>query len=102
MLLAAVANCLSASLLFSMRKFKADPGRITATANCDVERNVNNRLRVSRIDVDIRLENDVAENERVDRALAQFEDFCTVSQSVQTGVPMTVSVTDGKGIRLDW
>ena len=32
MLLAAVANCLSASLLFSLQKFKQDPGTLVATA----------------------------------------------------------------------
>ena len=32
MLLAAVANCLSASLVFALQKFKQDPGALTATA----------------------------------------------------------------------
>jgi uncharacterized OsmC-like protein len=102
MLLAASANCLLASLLFALRKFKADAGRITATASCELERNVNNRLRVGRIDVDIRLEKEKTEIAHIERALMQFEDFCTVSQSVQSGIPITVNVHDGKGIRLDW
>jgi hypothetical protein len=31
------------------------------------------------------------------RALAQFEDFCTVSQSVRTGIPFTVMVKSPDG-----
>ena len=46
MLLAAVANCLSASLFFALSKFKQDAGGITTTATCAVERNAQNRLRV--------------------------------------------------------
>lgn len=33
----------------------------------------------------------------LDRALAQFEDFCTVSQSVRTGIPFTVTVKNRDG-----
>ena len=33
----------------------------------------------------------------LDRALAQFEDFCTVSQSVRTGIPFTVTVQGADG-----
>lgn len=101
MLLAAVANCLSASLLFSLQKFKQDAGGITTKATCTVDRNENNRLRVQQIDVTIQLGKEGAELAHLDRVLGQFQDFCTVSQSVQTGIPIKVSVTDGKGLRLD-
>lgn len=100
MLLSAVANCLSASLLFALRKFKADPGGITATATCDIERNANNRMRVVGISVGIRLGKRGDEMGNIDRALAQFEDFCTVTQSVQAGIPVRVSVSDGEGVEL--
>ncbi len=33
----------------------------------------------------------------LDRTLAQFEDFCTVSQSVRTGIPYTLTVKDADG-----
>lgn len=101
MLLTAVANCLSASLLFSLQKFKQDAGGITTKATCTVDRNENNRLRVQQIDVTIQLGKEGAELAHLDRVLGQFQDFCTVSQSVQTGIPIKVSVIDGKGLRLD-
>ena len=101
MLAAAVANCLSASLLFSLKKFKQDAGGITTTATCVVDRNADNRLRVVQIDVAIQLGKDAADFEHLDRALGQFEGFCTVTQSVQAGIPVTIAVTDGKGVRLE-
>ncbi|MHB1201222.1 MAG: OsmC family protein [Polaromonas sp.] len=101
MLLAAVANCLSASLLFSLQKFKQDAGGITTTATCLIDRNESNRLRVLRIDVAIQFGKEGAQLNHLDRVLDQFEDFCTVTQSVQAGIPVKISVTDGKGVRLD-
>ncbi|MBC7859689.1 MAG: OsmC family protein [Burkholderiaceae bacterium] len=100
MLAAALANCLSASLLFALQKYKQDAGGMKATATCVIDRNEAKRLRVVRIDVDIALGADGAKLEHLDRILGQFEEFCTVSQSVQAGIPVKVSVTDGKGQRL--
>lgn len=100
LLLAAVGNCLSASLLFALRKFKHDPGGITTTVDCTIGRNENKRLRVQEIQVDIRLGADSAGLEHLDRVLSQFEDFCTVSQSVSSGIPFRVSVSDGLGRQL--
>lgn len=100
MLLAAVANCLSASLLFSLKKFKQDAGGITTKASCVVDRNENNRLRILQIDVAIQLGKEGAELAHLDRVLGQFEDFCTVTQSVQAGIPVKITVTDGKGAGL--
>ena len=101
MLLAAIANCLSASLLFALQKFHQDAGGITTNATCIVDRNEHNRLRIQQIDVAIRLGKEGVELAHLDRILGQFEDFCTVTQSVQAGIPVKVSVTDGKGVRLE-
>lgn len=101
MLLAAVANCLSASLLFSLQKFKQDAGGITARATCIVERNASNRLRIQHIDVAIQLGKEGAQLTHLDRVLGQFEDFCTVTQSVQAGIPVKVRVADGNGVSLN-
>jgi organic hydroperoxide reductase OsmC/OhrA len=66
-----------------------------------MERNESKRLRIAHIDVAIQLAKDGAELAHLDRVLAQFEDFCTVTQSVQAGIPVRISVTDGKGLRLE-
>jgi uncharacterized OsmC-like protein len=100
MLLTAAANCLSASLLFSLKKYGQDAGGITTTATCTVDRNASNRLRVMQIDVMIQFAQEGESIKHLDRVLGQFEEFCTVSQSIQAGIPIKVGVTDGKGKRL--
>ncbi|QBM29468.1 OsmC family protein [Hydrogenophaga pseudoflava] len=97
MLLAAVANCLSASLLFSLKKFKQDPGALIATATPEMGRNENKRLRIQRIHVQLELGKTAAELEHLDRVLAQFEEFCTVSMSVRQGIAIDLQVRDGAG-----
>ena len=48
LLVSAVANCLSASLVFALGKYKQDPGVLKATAKATLGRNENNRLRTHR------------------------------------------------------
>lgn len=99
LLAAAVGNCLSASLVFAMRKFKNDPTHLRAVATVDVVRNPQNRLRIGGIDVALHLGQAFAELHSMDRVLAQFEEFCIVTQSVRAGIPVTVSVFDREGVR---
>jgi uncharacterized OsmC-like protein len=100
LLLAAVTNCLSASLFFALQKFKQDPGGITTTGTARIERDENKRLRVKEIAVTIRLGNSGESIAQIDRILAQFEAFCTVTESVRHGIPVAVTVMDGQGSRL--
>jgi uncharacterized OsmC-like protein len=95
---AAVANCLAASLLFALRKFRnteAEPLR--ATASVQKTRNAENRLRISRIAVDLHLAAPAAALRSLERVLAQFEDFCIVTQSVRAGIAVDVRVIDNDG-----
>ena len=100
MLLAAVANCLSASLLFSLQKFKQDPGTLVATASAVVGRNAEKRLRIEAINVKLELGQAAADIEHLERVLDQFEAFCTVSMSVREGIAINVQVQDGAGVLL--
>lgn len=97
---AGVANCLGASLLFALRKFKNNPGKVTATVTAQMARNEQKRLRIGRMDVDIRLASPAAELTNLERILETFEDYCVVTQSVQTGFPVGVTVHDATGTRL--
>ena len=97
LLAAAVANCLCASLVFAHGKFHEDPGRLMATATCEFGRNENHRRRVTGMNIAITLGVAPEQLRHLDRALAQFEDFCTVSQSVRSGIPFTVSVRGPDG-----
>jgi len=100
LLLAAVGNCMSSSLYFALSKFKLDPKGLTTTVTGEIGRNEAGRLRVLSITVDIRMGAAAQGMDRLDRVLMQFEQFCTVGESVRQGIPVTVSVFDGTGQKL--
>ena len=99
-LLAGVANCLSDSLLFALRKFKQNPEPIETRASCEIGRNAENRLRILAIQVEIRIGVPGESLENLERVLAQFQDFCTVSSSVSAGIPVNVTVIDSNNQQL--
>jgi uncharacterized OsmC-like protein len=100
MLCAAVGNCLSDSLLFAFRKFKQEPSPIQCVVTAEIGRNDDNRLRVLHMNAQIRMGVLAESLDQVDHVLAQFEEFCTVTQSVRQGIPITVEVFDSAGQQL--
>jgi organic hydroperoxide reductase OsmC/OhrA len=94
---ASIGNCLCASLLFALRKFKNAPGTIVARVRIDHARNAKGRLRIGKVAVEIALPETAAGYAQIDRILAQFEQFCTITESVRAGVPVEVTVKDGSG-----
>ena len=99
MLCASVSHCLSASLHFALAKFKASASPLKTTVEPTVARNEANRLRIQRLQVRIDLAATAADLPHLDRALEQFEDFCTVTASVRQGIPVDVEVYDSTGTR---
>ena len=100
LLCAAVGNCLAASLLFALRKYKQQPEPIACEVSAETGRNDQKRLRVASMAVRLTLGVPAASLQHLDRALASFEDFCTVTGSVRAGFPVTVSVFDAQGTQL--
>jgi uncharacterized OsmC-like protein len=100
LLAAAVGNCMSASLLFALRKFKQAPEPIRTEVEATTGRNEANRLRILRIAVRLKLGVPAANLQHLDRVLSQFEQFCTVGESVRQGIPVDVEVYDSAGTRL--
>jgi len=97
---AGVANCLSSSLVFCMRKFRQSPGKLHASVTGTLERNERGRMRIGRFDVEIQLADQAADIKHFDRCLQQFEDFCIVTESVRKGIPVGVRVLDASGAEL--
>jgi len=97
LLSAAVGNCLSDSLLFALRKFKQNPDPLRCTVTADVGRNADNRLRVLGMQATLQLGVPSTQLEHLDRVLASFEAYCTVTQSVGQGFPIQVQVLDVDG-----
>lgn len=100
LLLAAVGNCLAASLLFALRKFHHDGIGIRALVRASLQRNDAGRWRLPRAQVELQLDAPAAGVASLDRILAQFEEFCVVTQSVRQGIEVEVSVRDGDGVLL--
>ncbi|WP_372828439.1 OsmC family protein [Polaromonas sp.] len=100
LLTAAVGSCLSDSLLFALRKFKQKPEPLRCEVQADVGRNPEGRMRVLRMKAVLTLGVAGDRLEHLDRVLEQFEEFCTVTQSVRAGIEVTVEVYDAGGVRL--
>ena len=100
LLAAAVANCLADSLLFALRKYKQQPEPIRSDVTAEVGRNSKGRLSVLAMQATLTLGVPADVLEHLDRALAQFETYCTVTQSIAPAVPVAVRVFDAHGAQL--
>ena len=100
LLAAAVGSCLSDSLLFALRKFKQAPEPIRCDIDADVGRNAEGRIRVLGIKAVLTLGVPAAALAHLDRVLGQFETYCTVTQSLGQGIPVSIEVVDALGARL--
>jgi len=98
---AAVANCLSASLVFCLAgKFKQPLGPLKTKAHGTLVRNDKGRMRIGRLDVTIAMAEAATDVQHMQRCLAQFEDFCVVTESVRHGIPVGVRVVDVRGAEI--
>lgn len=97
LLLAAIANCLAASLLFALRKHKNELGRLVAEICAVPSRNEEGRWRIPSAQATLRLPGHNADYRSLERVFAQFEDFCIVTESVRQGIAVDVSVLDEDG-----
>lgn len=96
-LAASVGGCLSASLLFCLRKSRVNVKRLKATVQGRLVRNERGRLRVGAIAVKLDPEIEGEPKGRLDRCKELFEDFCLVTQSVRQGIDVEVEISDSGG-----
>lgn len=99
LLAAAVVNCLSASLMFAFRKYKDDAGELTATVTGTVDR-VGKFQRITQLNVQMQLGAASADLPNLDKVVSQFENFCTVTESVRSGVPVSIEILDSEGVKV--
>ena len=102
LLAASVGNCLSDSLYFALAKFKQKPEPIHTTVSAQVGRNADGRMRVLQMEAKLQLGVEAHKLEHLDRALEQFQEFCTVTQSVGQAIPIRVRVLDVSGLILKY
>jgi uncharacterized OsmC-like protein len=99
-LAAAIANCLSASLLFCARKGRVEIGPILTKMTVRTARNERGRLRIvgARAEIDPRVAE--PDKQKALRCLDLFEDYCVVTQSIRQGIPVEVKVIGLEGLRV--
>jgi uncharacterized OsmC-like protein len=90
-LAAAIGNCLSASLVFCLKKANVTAENVAADVHVEIVRNEQKRLRVGKVDVTIR-SGLPADHAALRGCLSTFEDFCIVTQSVRRGIEVNVTV----------
>ncbi len=91
-LAAAMASCLGSSLLFCLRKARIDVRALRVKARGTMTRNERGRLRVGGLHLELFPEVAAADEDRMQRCLEIFEDFCVVTESVRRGIPVVVGV----------
>ncbi|MER2563389.1 MAG: OsmC family protein [Myxococcaceae bacterium] len=93
LLAAALVNCLAASLLFALTKKGIALKGLEASAHVELGRNEQNRLRILGVKVLVTpTVGAEASAAAIDDAIDVFEDFCVVTQSVRSGLPVDVRV----------
>jgi organic hydroperoxide reductase OsmC/OhrA len=93
---AAVGNCLSASLLYCLRKARIDVEDLRTEVEVTFARNPRGRLRVGALRVELHPQVAASDEGRLGRCLALFEDFCVVTDSVRHGIDVEADVVPGK------
>ncbi len=91
-LAAAVANCLSASLVFCLRKAHVEVASLGADVEVTTARNDRGRLRVTGVHVSLHPVVAPGQEGRIERCLGLFEDFCVVTEAVRGGIDVDVTV----------
>ena len=89
---AAVGNCLSASLLFCLRKSRVEVSGMKTTVEGVIARNEEGRWRIRELSVELTPEVDENQRKQLERCIDIFENFCIASQSVRQGIPIDVKV----------
>ena len=92
LVVAGVANCMSASLLFCLNKVRADVRDFRVRAHGTVERSPEGRLRLRHIRIEPLVHMPMEQRTRLARCVGMFEQFCIVTEALREGLPIDVEV----------
>ncbi len=91
LIMAALASCIGISLEMAAQEMKVDPGAIEIVINGEKARDLPHRF--SRFDVTVRLD-DIEDQDLALRLLDQAKQICTVSNSLNSEVALTLGRTE--------
>lgn len=92
MLSVAVGHCLSSSFLYCLKKSRVKINDLETSVKLSTERNLEGRLRVKRMDVNLNLDIEERDNPKLKRCKELFEEYCTVTQSIRKGIEVNVNM----------
>jgi len=92
LLAASITHCTLSSLLFCMEKSRAKVKSLSATTKVRFGRDENKRLRITGVDMLAYVSVPEGDKAKLDRCLPIFRDFCTVTESVKRGIPITSEI----------
>ena len=93
MLSSAIGHCLTSSLMFCMEKSRGNVKDIGADVETSLTRNDKGRWRIAGIKVNMKVDVNDIDKEKLERCKSIFEDFCIVTASVREGVKIDVEVS---------
>jgi uncharacterized OsmC-like protein len=92
LLAAAVGNCLAASFMFCVQKAHIEPESVRAVVEGEITRNERGRMRITELRVRVEPVLNEGDLERIGRCTEIYEDFCIVTESVRSGINVTVEL----------
>jgi organic hydroperoxide reductase OsmC/OhrA len=98
LLAAAAGYCMSASLVFCMRKVRAEPKGMRTEARAHLHRVEKRLRRVTSVELDIHVELDEGKRTAFERCLRHFTEFCIVTESIRGAFPIMIRVHHPWGI----
>jgi len=92
LLATAVGFCLSTSLLYCLSKARVRTENVETTVALTTRQNEQGLTRVKEINVKLDLQVHQKDKARLPRCLDIFQKYCTVTESVRKGIPVSVKV----------
>ncbi len=92
LLAAAIGGCLGASLIYCMGRARLPVEGLEATVDVLIGRNPEGRLRIQGVEARLSPAVQLDARARMGRCGEVFVQFCTVTESVRQGIPVTVRV----------
>ena len=92
LLAGAAGYCISASLVFCMRKVRIDPRDLRVRSVAHLKRVEKRLRRVSAMEIDITVDVDEGARSALERCLGHFPEFCIVTESIRGAFPITIRV----------
>ncbi len=96
LLLFAAMGCQVSSLSFCLSK-RSIEHKISARGILTIERNEEGRLRVSKIDIFMKVRADPEKKKYLDSCIERFRDYCVVAGSIERGIPINTHVEIEEG-----